>query len=273
MLARTNVLPQLFGLLRPADLLSLLGLGATALRRCPPARAHVTRWWLACSLVLFTVGTTSPWLERAGLALPQVLPAHHFFFYLHAVRALCFGHGAFVLALALARTTGWKRLRRPSSRALLALASTVLLCLVQAPVYLGREDFHYQRTRSLAWSVQADRTATWEWIDRNTRPTDVYYAAPEDAMRIVGPAGARVVLTDQYFSNPYVDYGERARAHEAIATALDRCDRAALASLLGRYGVTHLLLGHGSADRRARCASDDARRRFVSGRYRIYSLD
>ena len=273
LLARENLLPQVLGLLRPADLVSLLGLGATALRRRPPARAHVTRWWLASSVLLFAVGAASPWLDVAGLALPQVLPAHHFLFYVHGVRALCFGHGAFLLALLLARAAGRMGLRRPSRRAFVALAATVLLCLVQAPVYLGREDFHYQRTRSLAWSAQPDRTATWEWIDRHARPTDVYYAAPEDAMRIVAPAGAKVVLTDQYFSNPYVDYGERARAHEAIGSALDRCDRLALASLLGRYGVTHLLLGHGAADRRARCASEGARRRFASGRYRVYSLD
>jgi hypothetical protein len=273
LLAPESLLSQLPGLLRPADLLSLLGLGATVLRGRPPARAHVVRWWLALSVFLFAVGSASPWLDRAGVPLPQVLPAHHFFFYVHAVRALCFGQGALLLVHILVRATGRRRLRRPSRRALAALAATVLLCLAQLPVYLSREDFQYQRTRSLAWSAQPDRTATWEWIDRHARSTDVYYVAPEDAMRVVGPAGAKVVLTDAYFSNPYVDYAERARAFAAMGAALDRCDRTALASLLARYGVTHLVLAHGAADRRAHCASDGARRLFATGRYRIYSLD
>lgn len=265
------LLPQLASLLRPADLVSLLGLGGLALRRRRTARVFVVRWWFVLSFLLFAVGWVSPLLRDTSLRVPQVLPAHHFLFYLHAVRALCFGYGA-VRLLHLLGAGRWPGLRSSHRRLALAAAATVALCLVQLPVYLGREDFHYQRARSIAWSADPDRTATWEWIDRNARPTDVYFVSPEDAMRIVAPAGAKVLLTDEYFSNPYVDYDGRARAHAALESALDRCDREAITPLVRRYHVTHLLLAR-AATRRARCASDHARRRFAVGQYKIYSLE
>lgn len=66
--------------------------------------------------------------------------------------------------------------------------------------------------------------------------------APEGATyQIVAPAGRQVVATHPMFSNPYVDFSARRRAHAEMVAALEAGDEARFVSLASRQGVTHVI--------------------------------
>lgn len=217
----------------------------------PPAKIHrasgaavtlpilIMIAWGVITLALFIIST----LGQSSALLPVVVPAFHFYFLLRALACLAFGAGFMVMSGTLARW--WSR--QPAASAVtatgVALVVTLLLSAALYPDYLDREAFTSARRRAIEWQSSDDRRAR-EWIRENTPATTVFAAFDDDALRIVGAAGRKVMCMDPYFSNPYIDRAPRAAARDALFAALAAGDRDRFLEIAKSYRVTHVLIRH-----------------------------
>ncbi len=96
-----------------------------------------------------------------------------------------------------------------------AVIVTLLLSAALYPDYLDREAFTSARRRAIEWQSSDDRRAR-EWIRGNTSADTVFAAYDDDALRIVGAAGRKVIVWIRILSNPYIDRAPRAAARDAL---------------------------------------------------------
>jgi hypothetical protein len=195
--------------------------------------------WGVITLALFIIST----LGQSSELLPVVVPAFHFYFLLRALVCLAFGAGFMVMSGTLARW--WSRQPAASEVTAMgvALVVTVLLSAALYPDYLDREAFTSARRRAIEWQSSDDRRAR-EWIRGNTPAGTVFAAYDDDALRIVGAAGRKVMCMDPYFSNPYVDRAPRAAARDELFSALAAGDRDKFLEIAKSYRATHILMRH-----------------------------
>jgi hypothetical protein len=195
--------------------------------------------WGVITLALFIIST----LGQSSELLPVVVSAFHFYFLLRALVCLAFGAGFMVMSGALARW--WSRQAAASEVTATGVAMIVTLLLSAAlyPDYLDREAFTTARRRAIEWQSSDDRRAR-EWIRGNTSASTVFVAWDDDALRIVGAAGRKVICMDPYFSNPYVDRAPRAAARDALFAALAAGDRDKFLELAKSNHATHILIRH-----------------------------
>ena len=195
--------------------------------------------WGVIAFAFFITST----LGQSSELLPVVVPAFHFYFLLRALACLAFGAGFMVMSGALARW--WSRQAAASAATAtgVALIVTVLLSAALYPDYLDREAFTVARRHAIEWQSSDERRAR-EWIRGNTPATAVFAAYDDDALRIVGAAGRKVICMDPYFSNPYVDRAPRAAARDALFAALVAGERDKFLEIARSYRVTHVLIRH-----------------------------
>ena len=118
---------------------------------------------------------------------------------------------------------------------------TVVLVAVAYPRYLQRRDFTDTKTEATELSERfpADVVA---WIRANTDPEDVFLCTDDASLYVVPPAGRKVVATNRYFSNPYVDWKGRDAARARMFELLKRQDVAGFRAAAAQYGVRFVLL-------------------------------
>ena len=145
--------------------------------------------------------------------------AFHFYFLLRALACLAFGAGFMVMSGVLARWWSRQPAAGQATATSVALVVTLLLSAALYPDYLDREAFTSARRRAIEWQSSDDRRAR-EWIRANTPPSAVFAASDDDALRIVGAAGRKVICMDAYFSNPYLDRAPRAEARDRLFASL-----------------------------------------------------
>jgi hypothetical protein len=180
---------------------------------------------------------------RLGLALPQFVPSHYFIFYWQALKWQFVGVAVERLWELLpkgfiARTAG-APLRLASLVATVGVAGG--LAFVVGP-YAARGYFTGARDESLAEGARPHLAKAFAWIRANTSPVDVFLASPEAALRLVGPAGRKAVVVGSVFSNPYVDWAERARASELMWGALRTGNAADFWRMARAFHVTFVLV-------------------------------
>jgi hypothetical protein len=195
--------------------------------------------WGVITLVLFITST----LGQSSELLPVVVPAFHFYFLLRALACLAFGAGFMVMSGALGRWWSRQAAAVEVTATGVALVVTVLLSAALYPDYLDREAFTSARRRAIEWQSSDDARAR-EWIRGNTSREAVFAAYDDDALRIVGAAGRKVVCMDPYFSNPYLDRTPRAAARDQLFAALVAGERDKFLDLARSYRVTHILIRH-----------------------------
>jgi hypothetical protein len=83
-----------------------------------------------------------------------------------------------------------------------------------------------------------------EWIKNHTLSTDtIAYAGPDPlGLIIVGLAGRHSLVTNELFSNPFVDWKQRDADRIAIIDSLNRCDPDVLHATTSRYGHVPFLV-------------------------------
>jgi hypothetical protein len=195
--------------------------------------------WGLVAFALFVLGT----LGQSSELLPVVVSAAHFYFLLRALACLAFGAGFMVMSGALARW--WSRQAAASevTASGVALIVTLLLSAALYPDYLDREAFTSARRRAIEWQSSDDRAAR-EWIRANTSREAVFAAYDDDALRIAGAAGRKVVCVDPYFSNPYLDRAPRAHARDQLFAALVAGERDRFLEIAKSYRATHIIVRH-----------------------------
>jgi hypothetical protein len=201
--------------------------------------------WLTLSLVMFAVHQYEVTMTRAGhpIGLPLFSPPHHFLYYLRAGLLVSFGAGFVMLSEAIARLARHRAARgggRNRPKAVFALLLGMLL-LVSGAEWSSRADFTLMVRGARDVGAPLEWQALTRWMRTRTSPTDVFFAADDPALSIVGATGRKVVALDRFFANPYVDVQPRLLARQMYWNALASGDCAAARQLALRYGATHVV--------------------------------
>jgi len=237
-----NELPSLARTIALPVAVAAVALGLRAARRLNQGM-RVTLAFAAVVVLLLAAHVVRLLLGKVGIHVPPVVPALHFFFYLMTLVAVGVG-----VAIADASAAVVRRLRRGSAAAdggfaggLVACAVTVVLVAVAYPRYLQRRDFTDTKTEATELSERfpADVVA---WIRANTDPEDVFLCTDDASLYVVPPAGRKVVATNRYFSNPYVDWKGRDAARARMFELLKRQDVPGFRAAAAQYGVRFVLL-------------------------------
>jgi hypothetical protein len=205
--------------------------------------------------------------EGAGVG-PRLVPRHHFLFYWRAAESALLGSGGAAALLALGRRLGSPSLDRLAPAALVLAVAAAVAALF--PSYRERDAFTAGRRDAERDDSRLNRQEARAWIRGHSAPEDVFLAADDLALMIVGPAGRKVIALDAYFSSPYVDWQARHEARDAMVADLRERRFPELAARGKALGVGFLI--HKRSDR---WGPDDApvlRREFANARIGIYRL-
>ena len=171
--------------------------------------------------------------QHVGLTLPSIVPAYHFLFYSMAWVSIAFGCFICEAAAWLARVRGWHR-------EAVIMAAVLGLVAVHVPSYLQRDDFTVIRAQARQTAGRLS-VAGYEWVRAYATSDDVFLCTDGASLFLVAPAGGRVVATDQYFSNPFVDWRTRDRDRAAMFHALRTHDFALFDQLAAGYHVRFIV--------------------------------
>lgn len=238
---------------------ALYGLIAVARRRARPIRRGILLAWLGLGGAAVLYGYLWQFLQtRYAVEPPMVVPTFHFMFYLKALQAVFFGYGlSGVSALAV---RGIARLAPPSWHGgagagrgpileRLVLVGLLLMCFVRAyPTYSGRHEFTGAPETAREVEKNFVVPVAFAWIRAHTGPTDVLLASDKQALFLAVAAGREVVVMNQYFSNPYVDWRSREIARTTMYRYLAIGKHEEFSALARRYGVTFVLASRKQAE-------------------------
>jgi hypothetical protein len=195
--------------------------------------------WTGLSALGFVAATFRA-SGRAGASLvPNVVPSYHWLLYLSAALCLWFG-------IAAASIVDWlaARARRPQAGAHLAAIAALAAIVVAVPSWRNRHDLKSDGAgaRTMVQSFENFRASTW--IRDHTLSTDVVAYAGSDPLGliIVGLAARHSLVTNELFSNPFVDWGARDAARIGVVEALGRCDVRSLRETVRPYGRVPFLV-------------------------------
>jgi len=190
------------------------------------------------SVALFVQSEVAQSAWATAMGVRSIVPGHHFVYYLRAFEALAFGVGlqgiARWLAAVLPESLGAGRPRVAMTGLLTVVAATAIW---QYPSYARLPDFVYERRVAERNFADADLRAMYDWLRRDTSPGDVVLAPLNTGQYVVGVAGRKVVAVDKLFSNPYVDWGERARDRDELDALFTRGDWTSFLNLAAKYRV------------------------------------
>ena len=255
---------------------NLLAMGGALLLLRKPRRAApegILLYWGLTALLL--LGNVYLWQWSDGWAWrpKQLIPGHHFFMMLAALRALLGGY-------ALSRACGGlmalaaKRLRQPlhSPTAGGGALAALLLLLCALPRYGDFVEFQRSADK-VAYDRQfRDHCAAYAWLRVHTPSEAVILCEDYPALTIAGPAGRKVVSTMEIFANLYVPIDPRRRDRDAMLDALRAHDAAAFYTLAAPYQVSHVLVHDTLADACHRHPPAFLERVHCQGRFTIYQV-
>lgn len=189
------------------------------------------------------------------IALPPFLPSWHFFFYLQALQSVLFGVGvaALVGRLLDARFEVLVAVlsERPTERQWrsLALAAALLstVALAKYSRYAERADLVDNRNEALRYAGDP-ATEVYDWLLRNSAPSDVVLAENTANFYGVQPAGRKLVSLPQLFSNPFVALKPRNDDSNRLFADLDTGDEADFRALARKYDLRYVVLAAPKAD-------------------------
>ena len=207
-------------------------------------RMRVLFVWAGVVVLLLVANVVRLLLEKVGIHLPPVVPALHFFFYLMTLLAIGVGVAIADASAALAARFG----RGGAAPFEPRLAGGVLACVITLalvgltyPHYLQRRDFTDTKIEAAALSERFPVDVV-SWIRAHTSPDDVFLCTDDASLYIVPPAGRKVVATNRYFSNPYVDWVSRDADRSRMFDLLKRGDVEGFRTAAARSGARFILL-------------------------------
>jgi hypothetical protein len=239
-----NELPSLARTIAVPALVAAAALGLRAATRMDLGMRVLLAWFgVVAALLAANVGRLL--LDKAGIHLPPVVAAFHFFSYLMTIVAIGVGvgirDGSAALVKRLSRG-GQARSSEPGIAGdLVACGVTLLLVVAAYPRYLQRQDFTDVRQEAVAMNERFPIDVV-DWIRAHTSSDDVFLCTDDASLYIVPPAGRKVVSTNRYFSNPYVDWVTRDADRSRMFDQLGRGDIDGFRTLAAKYGVRFILL-------------------------------
>ncbi len=201
--------------------------------------------------------------------MPRFLPSHHFVFYAKALESIFFGVG---LAAICGYGATWLE-RRFAGRwpaDALVTAAVVALVALHYPSYQERPDFTLSRRKAELVEERHDRLAAFAWIETHTRTDDVFLCEDDLGLYVVAPAGRKVVATDRFFTNPYLDWDYRDRRRNRMFHCLATADEPCFRALASAHEVSYVIVE--AAEIGPLDAVSFLERVFDQGRVQIYGV-
>jgi hypothetical protein len=227
----------------------VIALAAIAFRLAqrPSGFPRVLNAWILATAASFVWLAFDLAAARTGHALLPRLPVPGFHFVCYAIALASMGFGMALGAIAGWGATRLRASKRPLSEGAIAIALLGLVLGAAAPRYLRRPDAVEQldEARSLQSAFPA---GLYAWARRSTAPDDVFLCTDAESLYVVSPAGRKVVATNRYFSNPFVDWAQRDADRNAMFDALGRSDGPAFARLASTYRVRFIVVPNGLND-------------------------
>lgn len=207
----------------------------------PAARRILLPWLLVSAGGLF-YGYVVAGAAKVGLSLPIVIPSYHCLFYFKAALSILFAVGLVALArgaitrFAAEPVAAIERWSRPVTLLLL-----LAIIAWSWPAHRSRYDHVQARAEALGHGEERDRIAVYDWFRAHGRPVDVVLASDDMGLFAVAPAGAKVVVVNPYFSNPYVDWAVRVEARDRMFELLARGKGEDFTRLADAWQVTYVV--------------------------------
>jgi hypothetical protein len=196
--------------------------------------------------------------------LPALISAYHFQFQTLAWSWLVVG--AAVVTIVNSQARRWSA--PPQYARAGILAAVIVFSAALYPTYLRRS----ATTNAVSYAEELGASpwhSLYEWI-RTATPSDaVFLASQVDGLMSVAPAARHVVCADVNFSNPYVDYEQRAAIQERMWDALGRAQWAEFLQLARPHGVTHILV---SGERAAHLPGSPFAEIFSAGESAVFRI-
>lgn len=202
--------------------------------------------WLLLSIVLFVYSYIVAVLDtHYAIHLPALLPTFHFYFYAKGALTVFAG-----VAVWEVYRWVWKRLEPSSVRKTLStsirpvvvlFALIALACTLNYPAYGTRRDVFTVRSRNLEFMERHDGIEAAESIPALLPWNAVVLCDVDLSIWPMLVSARHVVSTASTMGNPYCDQRERQADNELLLLGM-QAPRPGTESLLGKYGVTHLLV-------------------------------
>ena len=202
--------------------------------------------------ILATAGTFA-WVAfdvravRTGYATLPRLPVPGFHFVCYALALASLGFGIAVGDLSAWAAARLQAMRRPVSEGTIATTLIGLTLAASLGPYLRRPDAT-ELLREARTLQSAFPAGLYAWARGSTAPDDVFLCTDAEALFVISPAGRKVVATNRYFSNPFVDWVHRDADRNAMYDALARGDAAAFAPMASAYDVHWIVVPNGLND-------------------------
>ncbi len=205
--------------------------------------------WLFITAILFMYTTAIPFLDyNYHIRMPGLVPSFHFFFYLKAVQAVFFGFGCLAVFGKIIQAIDFFRKgsrtsvqleKTISSYFLFFLLAAVLLYL---PSYKSRDDFTVQHNEALKKEQDKDRVEVYDWLLKNSPPSEVILCEKEEAVFPVMATGRKMISTNITLSNPYLDFNRREEDRNNMLSFLRSAMPASAKKLFVKYDADIILL-------------------------------
>jgi hypothetical protein len=226
---------------------AIAAIAAYFVPRRESAEGRVVLAWSVTALAFLAYSDLRAVEHHFGFALPAIVPSFHFLFNAMALVSVGFGIALVATARALARRLAP---RAPSAAGLpwaeeLAIAVLTVACVAAAwGPHSERYDATEQRKEALDFARVIPGDAL-DWIRGRTASDDVFLSTDEVSLYVVCPAGRKVVCTNRYFSNPYVDWAARDRDRARLYAYIRAGDLDGFDKLATRYAVAYVVASDG----------------------------
>jgi hypothetical protein len=210
--------------------------------------------WVGVILVIFVYSFIETVLRTSKVInLPSFAPVHRYFFFLKALSFIYFGYGAYTLwDIVIKKLESRSHFVSSFKNVLLNnhIKTKIVCCILFSGfltasvlyVYSKDERLGLVKESFIRQTTTTDLIDSYKWIRQNTESDDVFLCIDKFSMRVVAPAGRKVIATHPFFSNPYVDYKKRANDRNMMLKYLESGDKAKFRILCREYSVKYIIL-------------------------------
>ncbi len=206
-------------------------------------------YWLYITVFMYVYEAILPAANRMlHVALPDTIPALHYFFYLKAVQSLFFAFGFVYLIEIIIRWIEGYVHKKYSPKVAAVLSSNLfimfvlLYAVIYYPVYINRADFIVPRQQALIKEKETDKIEVYDFIVKNIPLDKVMLCRHDESLFPVMATGIKMVSVEVYFSNPYISYEQRENDRNDMLSYLSTSAPLSAAGLFANYKVSYVLL-------------------------------
>jgi hypothetical protein len=239
-------------------LLAIVGLVSLLGRKDRTAALVLFTFCLVLAFFLWSTVSSALAHTYGRIVIPSFVPAYHFYFYIKLLMCVFFGIAPGVVLRYL--LPGWSMERMiqafPGRYAVVVSTfrrrrwmmwtgwtlSLLVLALTARPLANILADKLAAHRQGVARNQHPHYAQAYAFILANTAPNSVFLADDRSAMDLISHAGRKLVATNPYFSNPYVDLVPRDADRDTLYSCLEDGRTSTFRQIASRYHLTHVIL-------------------------------